>query len=282
VRRLAAILVVLAVTAPRMTRAQAGAPAARPAAASSRKDREKRAEAAFIGSHYQEAAELLDGLYAEFHNPVYLRNLGRCHQRLKNPDRAIAAFDEYLRRGKNVTAAEREEVKGFISEMEQLKRQQEAAAAPPPPPVAPALPVTPKPPIVAPVAVAPPAPLAAVAPPPVSVAETPSTPPSHRTGKVVGGILLGAAAALAGGGGALLASSWSELKRGQRLNCPDYGYYDCSRIKSRVDARALWAKVLFGAAAATAIAGGTVLVLSFRKEPATASNNLSVALEGAF
>src|SRR5689334_2261126 len=117
------MMLVLVVSEPAVVRAQApvGEEAARPASAGTRKDREKRAEAAFMAGRYQEAAEVLDGLYADFHNPVYLRNLGRCQQRLKNPDKAIAAFDEYLRRGKNISPAEREEVKTFIREMEELK-----------------------------------------------------------------------------------------------------------------------------------------------------------------
>jgi tetratricopeptide (TPR) repeat protein len=268
----------LVVAAPTAVRAQADDSPSKAAPAASRKDREKRAEAAFIAGHYQEAAELLDGLYAEFHSAIYLRNLGRCHQRLKNPDRAIAAFDEYLRRGKNITAAEREEVKGFIHDMEEMKRQQEAAAAPPPPPPAPPAPVvtTPPPPVVA----AAPAPPAAVLPPPIPMVATSAPPPSTGSGKLVGGLLLGAAGLLAGGGGVMLATSWSEFKRGQHLGCP--GYYDCTHIKNRVDARSLWAKVLFGVAGATAIAGGTVLVLSFRRDSSSASTGLSVALEGKF
>jgi hypothetical protein len=92
--------------------------------------------------------------------------------------------------------------------------------------------------------------------------------------------LLGGAALLAAGGGAMMASSWSEFHRGEKLGCPTY--YDCPRIKSRTDARAFWGKLLFGAAAATAIAGGTVLVLSFTSDSSRAGTGLTVALEGKF
>jgi hypothetical protein len=61
-------------------------------------------------------------------DPLYLRNIGRCYQKLKNPDKSIDAFKEYLRRAK-VKSRERDEVNGFIKEMEDLKAQQ--AAAPP-------------------------------------------------------------------------------------------------------------------------------------------------------
>jgi tetratricopeptide (TPR) repeat protein len=267
-RGLRAILaVVLLVGVPEVASAQQAAPAAAP---TTKKDREKRAESAFISGRYQEAAELLNGLYAEFHNPVYLRNLGRCHQRLKDPDRAIAAFDEYLRRAKGLTPAEREEVSGFIREMEALKKEQTATAAPPPPPPPP-VPLTP--------AAPQPAPAPAVVPPAQTVETTPA-PPSKGSGKLVGGILLGAAALMAAGGGVMMASSWSEFNRGKRQGCP--AVFDCPQIANRVEQRALWGKILFGAAAATGIAGGTVLILSLSKSSASASTGWNVALQGNF
>jgi tetratricopeptide (TPR) repeat protein len=271
VPRHAAILVLLAVTTPAVSQAQEPAPKV---AAGGRKDREKKAESAFMAAHYQEAAELLNGLYAEFHNPVYLRNLGRCHQRLKDPDRAIAAFDEYLRRGKNIAPAEREEVQGFIREMEELKRQNEAAAAPSPPP----------PPVVATAMPPPLVPTAVMPPPPAMVTSTPEPArpggSGRSSGKLVGGLLLGAAGLMAAGGGVLLASSWSEFHRGEREGCPIY--YGCSAIAKRVEARALWGKILFGAAAATGIAGGTVFILSFSRESPHAGTGLTLAARGNF
>jgi tetratricopeptide (TPR) repeat protein len=266
-RRLAGILVVLAVLGPVAAFAQEPA---NPAPVSKR-ERERRAESAFVAGRYQEAAELLNGLYVEFHNPVYLRNLGRCHQRLKDPDRAIAAFEEYLRRGKGITAAERDEVSGFIRDMEELKRQQAAAPVPPPPPPSPA----PAPPVLT----APPPAAVVVAPPPVQTVEAKPAARSSGPGKLVGGILLGAGALLAAGGGAMLASSWSEFHRGERLGC---GSYDCKMIADRVQARALVAKILFGAGAAVGIAGGTVLVLGLSGGNERADTGLSVAVAGRF
>jgi hypothetical protein len=275
--RLAAIVVLLAVTAPAVVLAQdAAAPKA--AAAPARKERERRAESAFVAGRYQEAADLLNGLYSEFHNPVYLRNLGRCEQRLKDPDRAIAAFDEYLRRGKGITPAERDEVRGFIREMEDLKKQQEAAAAPPP-----------RPPVVAPAVATPPPPVMTAPPPALSpamtaspAAEVTTAPPAATSGhgKLIGGVLLGAAAALAAGGGVILSSSWSKFHAGEKIGCP--GVYDCSKYADKVESQALVSKILFGAAAAAGIAGGTVLVLSFGKDSSSASSGLNIALGGKF
>jgi hypothetical protein len=265
--RLAAFVVLLAVASPVLAFAQAPKPV-------TKKEREKRAESAFISGRYQEAAELLNGLYTEFHNPVYLRNLGRCHQRLKDPDRAIAAFDEYLRRGKGLTAAERDEVSAFIKEMEALKKEKEAASAPPPPPPPP----KPVPEISTPaIASAGPTPQPVVTP--TQTVETTAAPRSG-SGKLIGGILLGAAALMAAGGGAMMATSWSEFNKGEKLGCPNY--YDCGRIADKVESRALWGKILFGAAAATGIAGGTVLVLSLSGSSSSASSGMTVALKGRF
>jgi hypothetical protein len=271
--RLAAILVVLVMAVPAVASAQEPAPKS---ATGSKRDRERKAESAFVAGRYQEAADLLAGLYAEFHNPVYLRNLGRCHQRLKDPEKAIAAFEEYLRLGKGVTATERDEISGFIRDMQELKRQQQAAATPPPPPPPPVM--APPPPAVASPEPAP-APAPAVAPPVQAVETQPA--PSSGSGKLVGGILLGVAALAAGGGGYMLASSWSEYNRGKRLGCP--GLFDCAAIADRVEKRALVGKILFGVGAAAGIAGGTVLVLSLRGGGSErADSGLTVALRGRF
>jgi hypothetical protein len=268
-RRLAAILVVLAVAVPAVASAQEPTPKS---ATGSKRERERKAESAFVAGRYQEAAELLGGLYAEFHNPVYLRNLGRCHQRLKDPDKAIAAFEEYLRLGKGITATERDEISGFIRDMQELKRQQQATAAPPPPPPPPA--PAPPPALAAPA----PAPTPAVAPAVPTVETQPSR--SSGSGKLIGGILLGAGALAAAGGGFMLNSSWKEYKHGQNIGCP--GLYDCAAIADKVEQRALVAKILFGVAAAAGIAGGTVLVLSLSSGSERADSGFNVAVRGRF
>jgi hypothetical protein len=113
--------------------------------------REVEARALFVRGEYRPALEMFSGMYAENPDPVYLRNIGRCHQKLRDPDRAIEAFREYLRLG-NVDAAETAEVQGFIREMEELRPRSPAppvsVQAPPPviavapPPAEAALPMT--------------------------------------------------------------------------------------------------------------------------------------------
>jgi hypothetical protein len=119
--------------------------AAAPAAAAD--NRELQAREAFAAGRFQDALDLFAKLYAETLHPTYQRNIGRCYQNLGDPDKAIIAFREYLRKAKHVAKSERDEVEGYIQEMEALKREREASAArrpepapaktepaPPPPP----------------------------------------------------------------------------------------------------------------------------------------------------
>ena len=110
--------------------------------------REVEARALFAKGDYQGALDIFATLFAEKSDAVYLRNIGRCYQKLEQPAKSIDAFREYLRRGK-VKGPEREEVEGFIHEMEELQKRQAATTPPPadrhpepPPEPAPPPPVT--------------------------------------------------------------------------------------------------------------------------------------------
>src|SRR4051812_40336668 len=81
---------------------------------------EIKARTAFIAERYDEAAELYAQLYGETLHPVYLRNLGRCHQKLGHPERAIELFRDYLKKAPALTAAEEQEIRSYIREMEAL------------------------------------------------------------------------------------------------------------------------------------------------------------------
>ena len=111
--------------------------------------REVEARADFAAGRYQQAIDLFARLYGETLNPIYLRNIGRCQQNLNQPQAAINAFREYLRKAKGMTADERAEIDGYIKEMEALLASRPAAPAPlpagapasaSPPPVASAIP----------------------------------------------------------------------------------------------------------------------------------------------
>jgi tetratricopeptide (TPR) repeat protein len=87
---------------------------------------ERVARTHFAAGEYREARDLYARLYADTLHPTYLRNIGRCYQNLRDPDRAITSFEEYLRKAKQIAPADRAEVEGYIRELEALKRRQEA------------------------------------------------------------------------------------------------------------------------------------------------------------
>jgi hypothetical protein len=106
---------------------------------------ELKAREAFAAGRYEDALGLFAKLYAETLHPVYLRNIGRCHQKLRQPEKAIDKFREYLAKEKKLSADERQEIDGYIKDMEALHEEQTRQAAPPPPanPPPPVTPVTP-------------------------------------------------------------------------------------------------------------------------------------------
>jgi hypothetical protein len=108
---------------------------------------EMKAREAFAAGRYDEALQTFAKLYAETLNPIYLRNIGRCQQKLKQPDKAIDAFHDYLiKGGKKISADEKAEINGYIKEMEALRDEQAAKqqATPPVVPVEPIQPVQPE------------------------------------------------------------------------------------------------------------------------------------------
>jgi hypothetical protein len=108
---------------------------------------ELKAREAFASGRYDDALNLFAKLYAETLHPVYLRNIGRCHQKLRQPDQAIDKFREYLVKEKKIPADERKEIDGYIQEMEALRDEQAKQKAPPVTPQPPVTPINPPPPV---------------------------------------------------------------------------------------------------------------------------------------
>jgi hypothetical protein len=141
---------------------------------------EMKARESFAAGRFDEALELFAKLYAETLNPIYLRNIGRCHQKLREPQKAIDAFHDYLAKGKKISADEHAEIDGYIKEMEALRDEQARQPAPPP---------------VQPIAAAPPSGYPAPAagsslPPPAYAAPVPgyaTQPPQPSSATLVGG-----------------------------------------------------------------------------------------------
>jgi hypothetical protein len=278
--------------------AHAQAPAAPKPAPTAKQmaDRDREAKRLFISGNYREAIAVLTELYSDSGNPIYLRNIARSYQRLRDPDRAIASFEEYLLRGKDISAAEREEVKGFIRELEELKRReaeargrtQAPAAAPATatPAPAPATGTAPAPAPGAPLAAAGPPPAvppgsdpAASAPPMIAASDTPpaSAGTWHRK---AGTIALIGAGALAVGGGAMLTASWLNYNTGRDQGCGTTR--DCPEREDKIKTRNLLAAGLLIGAAVAGAAGGTLLLIAPSTDHAGAPNGLAVATRGSF
>ena len=147
------------------------------AAPKTKESRELQAREAFATGRYREAIELYGKLYAEKLHPTYLRNIGRCYQKLKEPEKAIDSFRDYLGRVKNIPAAERIEIEGYIAEMEALKKKQDADKAAAAAPAAVVAPVVAPVPRLEPAAPAPQTQLLASTPPPA-----PESTPFYKRG----------------------------------------------------------------------------------------------------
>jgi tetratricopeptide (TPR) repeat protein len=124
VRLFLVVGVVLALFVGMGTRAPQALAAKKESANSHTDARELQAREAFASSRYREALDLYAKLYAEKLHPTYLRNIGRCHQNMGEAEEAIISFRDYLRKAPDLTSGEREEVDGFIKEMETLRDKQ--------------------------------------------------------------------------------------------------------------------------------------------------------------
>ena len=95
-----------------------------PPAVAAEDPRELQARRLYAKGEYDAALDLYATLFAESGDPLFLRNIGRCNQKLEHPDKAISAFRDYLQRGRKLSARERQEIETYIKEMEGLKARQ--------------------------------------------------------------------------------------------------------------------------------------------------------------
>jgi hypothetical protein len=99
--------------------------------------RPREAKAACAAGEIQKGIRLLADLFADTEDWNWVYNQGRCYQQNGWADEAIERFNEYLRRAKDLTPAERAEVEKFIAELEPRRQRREAdSPALTPPPVA--------------------------------------------------------------------------------------------------------------------------------------------------
>src|SRR5438045_2018932 len=104
-----------------------------PAAAQTADPREDQAKTACLGGRVQEGIDLLAQLYVATGDANYIYNQGRCLEQNGRPDEAIGRFQEYLRKGANLTAEDRADAERHIHECEQLRDRLRARAPAPPP-----------------------------------------------------------------------------------------------------------------------------------------------------
>lgn len=113
-----------------------GAPAGAPVAATAAPDDDDvRARDLFVSGQYAAALVVYTRLYQQTRHPTYQRNIGRCHQMLRQPEEAIRWFEAYLRAVPALAPAERAEIQGYIAEMRALRATNAAPPAPVAPPV---------------------------------------------------------------------------------------------------------------------------------------------------
>src|SRR5580765_7445924 len=74
---------------------------------------EMKAREDFAAGRYEDALNRFAKLYAETLHPVYLRNIGRCHQKMREPQKAIDSFLDYMAKSKKLTAEEQGEIEGY-------------------------------------------------------------------------------------------------------------------------------------------------------------------------
>jgi hypothetical protein len=80
--------------------------------------REIEARAACAAGDAEKGVALLARLFAETGDYTWVYNQGRCYQQNGRAEEALNRFREYLRRAKDLSAEDRSEVEGFISELE--------------------------------------------------------------------------------------------------------------------------------------------------------------------
>ena len=102
------------------------------APAAAQEDRDVQARDLFVAGKYDQALDMYRALHQSTGHPTYLRNIGRCHQMMRQPAPAIASFRAYLREARPLEAAERREIEGYIAEMEALSAPPPASLAVPP------------------------------------------------------------------------------------------------------------------------------------------------------
>jgi tetratricopeptide (TPR) repeat protein len=146
--------------------------------------KERAARMACLSGDYAKGVAILNELFVDFKDPSFIYNSGRCFEQNRRYDDAIARFQEYLRAGKKLSAADKADAQKHIVDCQDLLDKQaskQALAAPVPavvpPPVEPAAPAP-----------------AVPASPPVASATSEAHPWQHSAKWIAAGAAVGLAA----------------------------------------------------------------------------------------
>jgi hypothetical protein len=239
---------------------------------------ESAAKKAFYSSDYEKAKEIYSTLISEFDDYIYLRNIARCYEQMKQPGPALDNFKAYLKRaGSSLSEKEKQEITERVAAMEKLvaeaaeaESKKQAAAPQAAQELSPASGTPPpKLPLPAPEASQP-----ATAPGPalnnasagsldLSGQPQPSAQPSAL--RPLGFALLITSGVAALVGGVLMYSAWSTYGDNKDGKCGDAT--GCANARNNVDTQNLWSKISFGVAAGAAMLGGTFLFIAPSPRP---------------
>jgi hypothetical protein len=91
--------------------------------------REAEARTACLAGKADRGIEILARLFTDTADPNYLFNQGRCFQQNDRPEEAISRFREYLRKAKDLTKDELDDVERLIKECEDLREERQRGKA---------------------------------------------------------------------------------------------------------------------------------------------------------
>jgi hypothetical protein len=185
----------------------------------SQEQRESDARRACAAGRVDEGIEILADLYARHSHPNYIYNQGRCYQQNGKGEQAVARFKEYLRVAPDAPPAVREQVEGYIRELEGTRTVEKA----PPPPVREPEPL--------PRAVPPPAPM--VTTPNTVTDRLPPAPPPRQSSPalVAGAIVFGVVGGVGLLGGLLAGAKVHSLEKDVEQATP--GKFDVDQLASQ-------------------------------------------------
>ena len=216
---------------------------------------ERQAKKACAAGDFRKGVDILADLYIRTDDATYVYNQGRCYQQNHQWTSAVDRFREYLRKSKNLTPADTQEVEQHIAECRRFLDEETAKTAPP---------TQPPPPPVAPPPVA--------APPPVIVVQAPPPPPAPSgrpgSGLRTTGIVVGSA-----GIAALATAVVLNLKANSLADKANQGYDpDAESSQKSYKTGAIIGYGIGGAA----LAVGTTLYLVGRSKGKAASQGVAL------